>query len=450
MSFDTEPTEPALPTQAFTKAPKMLGPYEVIALLHRGGMSLLYLGLHVETKKLYAIKFFPKEHVYQEANLLKMISHPHIVRYEEQGSYLDGCYIVMEWIQGISLRTLLQHHPLSFRRTIEILLQIMDALHFLHEQGIMHLDIKLDNLMLTKQGCIKLVDFGLASLSGNALRTPMHGTPSYMSPEQKKTPPEASFASDIYSLGVLAYELFTGKVSFGVMHLIALPPLLRAILQKALAISPSQRYASIAAFRDALQLYQSSIDHEKPPQDAKREILEMLERQTSCLRVISPEPRRWGATLYTTSPIDSAYVDYIHVKDGSFLACLANARDPLSVLSMIRMQSALHALLSSWDQKTPLSAFLTSKLPSCHYTLGHIRSHTIEIVTHVPCFLVTQGTINALHTGTHPWMQGDRLYIGTHLTPSALQKLSFTLPAQLEADLLTPPQGATFVLHASD
>jgi serine/threonine protein kinase len=203
---------------------RKIGPYKIQSLLNKGGMSILYLGTHPSLTKPLAIKVLyahclnSQEHIqrfFKEAEIISMTNHPNIIQLYGQGQSEHGLYIAMEFIQGVSLNQFITHQSFSLQKTIDILLQLSYALYHLHAHGIIHRDIKPENILMTETGQIKLIDFGIAQLI-NESRTrssTIMGTPDYMSPEQKNNPQNVTYATDFYSLGILALELLLGKQS---------------------------------------------------------------------------------------------------------------------------------------------------------------------------------------------------------------------------------------------
>ena len=254
---------PTLPSSKQSKErttlPKRIGPYEVESFLSHGGMSALYLAKKAHTSQLYVIKVLPedfindedlKERFLKEAEIIALTDHPNIVKLYGQGEWDGGLYIAMEFIQGISLKQFIVQQSLSYQRSLEILLEVSYALLHLHSHGVIHRDLKPENILMTESGHIKVIDFGVALLVGGKLneKNKTIGTPSYMSPEQKKNPLKAVFASDIYSLGIIAFELITGKLSFGHVQLGLLPAEIKPVIQKALSHSLDKRYEDIVDF----------------------------------------------------------------------------------------------------------------------------------------------------------------------------------------------------------
>jgi eukaryotic-like serine/threonine-protein kinase len=274
--------------------PKQIGPYKIESLLNKGGMSFLYLGLHPETKQPLAIKVLSPKYVthpdaverfLKEARIIELTNHPNIVKLYGQGEWEGGLYIAMELIQGVSLRQFILQQSLSLKRSLDIILQVAYALLHLHTHGVIHRDLKPENILTTEDGEIKVIDFGIAQLhEDNDVKKEesqrFMGTPNYMSPEQKEDPSKVSYSSDIYSLGIIAYELFLGKLSYGVLNLSLLPRGLRKIVEKALAVSVKERYQDIVDFIADISLYLKSgeLDREKPGNDQLKEIMETMQK----------------------------------------------------------------------------------------------------------------------------------------------------------------------------
>ncbi len=290
-TFYKQTTLPGIPEEKPTlPLPPKIGPYKIESLLNKGGMSLLYLGIHPETKEPIAIKVLSPKFVnhpemtmrfLKEAQIIELTNHPNIVKLYGQGEWEDGLYIAMELIRGISLRQFIMQHSLSLKRSLEIILQVSYALLHLHTHGVIHRDLKPENILITEDGEIKVIDFGIAQLHEDKIYpkpSQILGTPDYMSPEQKENPHKVTYASDIYSLGVIAYELILGKLSFGVINLSFLPANLKKIIGKALAVSVSERYNDIVDFITDISSYLKSdeLQKEKPESDRLKECYETL------------------------------------------------------------------------------------------------------------------------------------------------------------------------------
>src|SRR5262245_29858672 len=271
-----------------------IGNYKITAKLGEGGMGVVYLAEHPVIGKKVAMKAIHPElsknsdvvsRFVTEAKAVNQIGHEHIVDIADFGNTSQGeFYFVMEYLQGESLSDRLRReHRLDGASALSITAQIADALNASHEQGIIHRDLKPENIFLCNnrgpgRDFVKVLDFGLAKLTlydrkvSHKTRTgSVMGTPYYMSPEQCEGKIEIDHRADIYSLGVLLFEMLTGKVPFGgdgygeiiVKHVTMPPPSVRSIseelpeeldliLYRALAKDRDQRFQTMAEFEEAL------------------------------------------------------------------------------------------------------------------------------------------------------------------------------------------------------
>lgn len=256
------------------KLPEKIGPYVIEALIAKSHFSIIYLGYQPTTRQVVALKVLSPQHIQKKAmissflnegSIIQMASHPNIVKLYDQGEWEGGLYIAMEFIRGISLRQFIQQHSLSLKRSLDIVLQVCYALCHLHAHGIIHGDLKPENILITEDGEVKVLDFGIAkihSLKPSGLS--FAGTPSYMSPEHKQSVDDLTFSSDIYSLGIITYELLTGKLSYGVVNLDKLPSNLRPIVEKCLAKSLDERYSDVVdLIHDLSSFFKQELSDEK-------------------------------------------------------------------------------------------------------------------------------------------------------------------------------------------
>ena len=157
----------------------------------------------------------------REAKALAKLNHPGIVTFYDFGQTSQYYYFIMEYVDGMNLRQLLKAHTLEPRQALELVTQICTALQFAHDEGVVHRDIKPENILLNKKGQVKIADFGLAKLLGAAPDTALTmsqaamGTLNYMAPEQRENAQKVDHRADIYSLGVVFYEMLTGEVPMG-------------------------------------------------------------------------------------------------------------------------------------------------------------------------------------------------------------------------------------------
>lgn len=306
MTKDIQPTfsEPEKP-DASVQVPEKIGKYTIEGLLERGGMSLLYLGIHPETEEPIIIKVLSPKYVsnpeailgfLNEARILSLADHPNIIKHYDYGQWENGLYIAMEFIRGTSLRKILVHQPFSLRRALEVILQIAYALCHLHTHGVIHGDLKPENILITNQGQVKVIDFGIAKIlsenqdENKEACSRVIGTPIYMSPEARENPQAISFQSDIYSLGIIAYELVLGKITHGKVLLSLAPRGMQKILTKALQPTLEDRYQDIVDFITDISTYMNSQEVEKDKQgsDYFFELFERMEKFQTALLPIKP------------------------------------------------------------------------------------------------------------------------------------------------------------------
>jgi serine/threonine protein kinase len=242
--------------------------YEIEALLGRGGMGAVYRARQPSLDRLVAIKVLPLEisvdeeiaaRFRREARALARLQHPHIIAVHESGTTSEGhLFFVMEYVEGADLAALLRGGRLDVAQALGVVRQVCEALQFAHANGVIHRDIKPANVLVNAAGCVKVGDFGLAKLtqaddSPEAARaTAALGTPDYTAPEQWRG--EADHRADIYSLGVMFYEMLTGEVPHGVFA----PPSKKApvdarldpVVLRAMQEAPERRYQQAGELRD--------------------------------------------------------------------------------------------------------------------------------------------------------------------------------------------------------
>lgn len=327
--------------------PKTIGPYKIESLLEKGGMSYVYLGTHPDTKDPVTIKVLSPRYLYnpdvvnrflKEADIIALADNPNIVKLFGHGEWEGGLYIAMEFIQGVSLRHYLQHNPLSLRRSLEIILEIAYALCHLHTHGIIHRDLKLENILMTEDGHVKVIDFGIAQLlterkDSTTSRQQLIGTPIYMSPEQRDTPESVSYPSDIYSLGIIAYELILGKLSHGKIHLSLVPKGLQKILVKTLQPKPEDRYQDAVDFITDISAYlnSASLQKEKKGGDQLSEMAEHI--QQAQMALVPHEPPNWpqiqvGFVHHKASYVSGFYYDFFSLSGESYSVVMAKPAAP--------------------------------------------------------------------------------------------------------------------------
>src|SRR5712692_4668907 len=279
MRHDREEEQTAQMTTTYTPGTR-IDHYEIMCLLGHGGMNRVYLAEDVLNRQKVVLKF-PNddligsvavfERYKREAEIGSRLDHPHVQRLLNTGEKRSEHYLVMEYIQGRSLREVIEEHApdlLPQAEAIRLTMQICDALAYCHEHGVFHRDIKPENIMIQDDGSIKIIDFGVALLEG-ARRVTWRGlsgtvgTPDYMAPEQLQGE-RGTASSDIYAVGVMLYEMLCGHTPFegeNVFAIInqhvsqdppsilefnpALSPALATVVMRAIRRDPGKRYASI-------------------------------------------------------------------------------------------------------------------------------------------------------------------------------------------------------------
>jgi eukaryotic-like serine/threonine-protein kinase len=260
--------------------PEKFGRYRVIKELGRGAMGIVYLAEDSVLSRTVAIKMIAltgndrerdmhEARFRQEARAAGGISHPSIITIYDVGREGDVAFIAMELVEGRELRDLIRDGSLTLSQSIELVALVADGLAFAHELGIVHRDIKPGNIMVLKDGRVKIMDFGIARLREPTVKTQtgvLLGSPQYMSPEQISGQ-SLDGRADIFSLGVVLYEMLTGvkpfdaadltQVLFWVVNMPAkppserrpgLPPVLDYIIARALKKKAEERYATAAEF----------------------------------------------------------------------------------------------------------------------------------------------------------------------------------------------------------
>ena len=204
---------------------------EILGLLGAGGMGAVYQARQPALDRWVALKVLPagggggpafEERFNREARALARLNHPNIVTVHEFGRAGTLHYFIMEYVDGPNLRQLERSGQLTAREALQIIPQICDALQYAHDQGVVHRDIKPENVLVDRRGRVKIADFGLARILGrdqDAVRLTVEGqvmgTPHYMAPEQLARPLTVDHRADIYSLGVVFYEMLTGELPLG-------------------------------------------------------------------------------------------------------------------------------------------------------------------------------------------------------------------------------------------
>jgi len=301
--------------------PKTIGRYEILELVGRGGMGVLYRARDAMLERDVALKMMlvdftldqsARERFEREAKAVARLQHRNVVTIHELGEHDGAPYIVMEFLSGQDLEALLSgDKPLSLAEKLDIASQLCEGLGYAHEQGIVHRDIKPGNVRVLEDGTVKILDFGIAKFAvGSATQSgTILGTASYMAPEQIMGQ-AVDGRADLFSAGVLLQELLTGKKPFSgdsptavvyqIMHvepppirtiMPELPEALDEIVARALKKNPDERYSRASEMASDLQMVRMMLDLPLHPPDASQGG-----------KTMSPQTVRLFATTIGTRP----------------------------------------------------------------------------------------------------------------------------------------------------
>jgi serine/threonine protein kinase len=246
---------------------------EILGFIGKGGMGAVYQARQPALNRFVALKVLPPatgsdpgfaERFNREARALAQLNHPNIVAVHDFGKAGPLHYLVMEFVDGTNLREVEHAGRLSPEQALAIVPQICAALQFAHDEGVVHRDIKPENILLDKRGRVKITDFGIAKImgleSGPAALTGARdviGTPHYMAPEQVEKPRTVDHRADIYSLGVVFYEMLTGELPLGKFqppsHKVQIDVRLDEVVLHALAKEPERRYQQASQVKTAVE-----------------------------------------------------------------------------------------------------------------------------------------------------------------------------------------------------
>jgi len=257
---------------------------EIIKLLGQGGMGAVYKARQKQLDRIVALKILPPEvgkdpafaeRFTREARSLAKLNHPHIVTIYEFGQSDDLYYFIMEFVDGTDLRHVIRKGDLAANEALTIVPQVCETLQYAHEEGVVHRDIKPENILLDKRGHVKIGDFGLAKLldrpaTAFTLTQPQQrmGTPHYMAPEQVEGAHQVDHRADIYSLGVVFYEMLTGQLPIG-----RFPPpsqkvhvdvRLDEVVLRSLEHEPERRYQHASEIKSDVESIAVDAEHQEP------------------------------------------------------------------------------------------------------------------------------------------------------------------------------------------
>jgi serine/threonine protein kinase len=321
-----------------------LGPYQITAQLGQGGMATVYKAYHSKLDRYVAIKVmhpaFKDDGNFlarfeREAQIVAKLEHPHIVPVYDYSETDGQPYLVMKFIEGRTLKRILSGGPPTLEQILNILTPIAGALTYAHKQGVLHRDIKPSNIVMDNNGVPYLTDFGLARIAQAGESTMsadmILGTPQYISPEQARGERNLDSRTDLYSLGVILYEMVVGRVPFNADtpyaivhdHIYSdlpkpsllnpdIPPAVEAMLIKALSKNPADRYNTanemIDAFRRAVaESGLTALDPER--NKAAEEAFDRIDNAPTMPPVRTPTPVAIPAPIPTRRPTPSLNPD---------------------------------------------------------------------------------------------------------------------------------------------
>ena len=268
-----------------TEAARLFPNYEITEMIGRGGMGVVYKGRQTSLDRTVAIKLLPLEvsidrdfgdRFVREARTMAKMNHPNIVSVFDFGNTTEGhLYFVMEFVEGTTLHHLIKTVGLKPTQALEIIVRVCEALQYAHSEGVIHRDIKPANILVDTKGRVKVTDFGLARMDttktpeewGQTMTGMVLGTPDYMAPEQKKGI-RVDHRADIYSLGVMLYEMLCGEIPAGIFD----PPSLRVavderidqVVIRAMQQEPDRRYTSTGEMKTAVESIRDTPLPQKP------------------------------------------------------------------------------------------------------------------------------------------------------------------------------------------
>ncbi|MFT5467978.1 MAG: serine/threonine protein kinase [Verrucomicrobiales bacterium] len=284
--------------------------YEIEKLIAKGGMGAVYLGKQIMLNRICAIKLLPHieddggmrmiERFEREAQAMAKLKHANLIEVYEIGETTDGMhYFAMEHVDGHDMHTLLHTGKLTTEHVFSWIPQICGALQYAHSQGLIHRDVKPANILVNKEGIVKMIDFGLARPSDPkklvarlTMTNVALGTPDYAAPEARQTGVDADYRGDLYAIGVILYQMLTGRLPRGAWRppsalVPGMDPRFDPIVVKAMSPDPEGRYqqaqdiaADIHAIRKTPQFQRAGSSSPSSPSPGQRKTVKRAKRSS--------------------------------------------------------------------------------------------------------------------------------------------------------------------------
>ncbi len=405
-----------MPQQTIEKSsgPK-IGDYQIISKIGQGGIAEVYKALQMSLEREVAIKVLSSEYTYdsdivkrfeRESILIARLNHPNIVNVIDKGTQGKRYYFVMEYVDGSNFRAIIDNPNIDLKVKIEIIVQVCKALDFAHKNGIIHRDIKPGNILIDRQGNAKVADFGIARLRDTVeadvtASDIVMGTLAYMSPEQKYSSTNVDHSTDIYSVGVILYEILCDKKPAGAFKSPSeinphLPLALDGIIHKCLAESPSDRYTTAGELKDALLNAFSGEIYNSAPADSTIARVELFMGKCRFLDTIKED--RFGATFLVEN--NDTQQLYIIKKNKQGDAGLKEAK----ILSSLKHKNIINIVGAGGDNKK--TVIVTEYAPGGSLADRLVRTYSweeaMEIIIPIAEGLTFAHKNNVVHGNLRP------------------------------------------------
>jgi non-specific serine/threonine protein kinase len=429
-----------LETPRSSKERKIVGKYQILEELGKGGMGIVYKARDTKLDRIVALKFLPpeltqdddvRERFLQEAKTVAAFNHSNITIIHEIDEDEGRTFIAMEYIGGLSLKNKLKSGNLTMGEAVDIASQVTLGLQEAHEKGIVHRDIKPANIMLTERGQAKIVDFGIAKLVGKVRLTRTGttiGTVAYMSPEQAKGG-EVDQRSDIWSMGVVLYEMLTGRLPFkgnheqtmiySILNAVPMSPKVYrgelsdhicAVIDKALQKDPLDRFQSAADLLNALRSseFVSKITAGQEKHNLPVQLTSFVGREKELEEIKSLLVEHRIVTLTgaggcgkTRLAIESAAGFIDEFDDGVWFIDLASVSEPglipEAIAGVLKVKEEpyrplIDTILARWKEKNALIVF-----DNCEHLVEACSANAEHLLREIPGFHILATSREALN-----------------------------------------------------